>query len=344
MSAISARACVVVVVALIATACEKAGFGGGGDVELPCEEGSTILVDDFAVLGDSFAIDSTHAYFTKMPFGDSVDPSILRVPLVGGAVEELWKGRDLRWIGTGMAIEGYSLYFPAKKTKDYSRPNVDDAELGVYSLQTYGGSPVRIADLPGECGTEGVALDAQNVYVACFGNPAAILRVSRRGGLVSTLWSSPTSTVEAIGAHGNSVYFSAMGPDGGLFRVGADVAQAIQVAPVEGHSIAFDADTAYVLTSDSLVAVPLDGGDAQTLATSLSQAAAVAVDPSGAYVGTASPDKSPTDAILRVTREAGAPVPLLENVSPWTLALGSTSVYWSTWGQVGRVGKCSHSR
>jgi hypothetical protein len=49
---------------------------------------------------------------------------------------------------------------------------------------------------------------------------------------------------------------------------------------------------------------------------------------------------NPNGALQRVM-DSGPSVQLAQGIRVWQLALGSTSVYWSGLGQVGRVGKCS---
>jgi hypothetical protein len=209
---------------------------------------------------------------------------------------------------------------------------------GLLAVPIDGGGLQKLDDLPSAGGA--VVLDASNVYVAAGG----LVRVPRGGG-TPFVYPHPTEPVEWVVADGAVIYLATtlhlMKLDSSGNAV--ELAALPSVPPCPGNAgsalAVYDAN-AFVLSNDSVVAIPLDGSSSSVVASGLKRPTSVAVDGSGIYVADGLVEPQANARILHI-RAGSEPVVLAENVAAWTLVLNPTTVYWAGLGQVGRVGKCS---
>ena len=314
--------------ALVICAC---GDSGGGVAVPSCSEGQVILDDrsgatGSGIWGGNVAVDARGVYYTYFNFnGTGGEHAVVRQPLAGGTVEVLWSGPDVEIFGKGMAVAD-RVYFSAA-LKGFSSTQVLAVPVAGGSLQMLGAFPDMQAVY------HGVAVDAQNVYA---GNGTALVKVPRAGGAAVAVLPPTGEGVEWVAGKDGTAYFVTSKE---VMKVGADNTP-VMLAPVGGFSLAIDGNTAYVLTMDSVVAVPLDGSAMTTLASGLTNTGVIAADSSGVYFSANDNAPQMTAAIYRIS-PGQPPVALAENIAVWQLATNETTVYWAGLGQVGRVGKCS---
>jgi hypothetical protein len=251
--------------------------------------------------------------------------AVVRLPPGGGIPQVLWHGQDIEILGAGMAVDD-RVYFSASTPQGRSV---------LFAVPRDGGPLQALADLGSPCGPLGVAIDAQRVYAAtigCLDGPSVLVRVPRTSGAPTTLLSSSTESIRWIAARDGTVYFL-LGQR--LMRIGSEETP-VTMAMIDGISLALQATTVYVLTTDAVIAMPIQGGPPKTLAAGLSAANSIAVDDSGIYVAIPPPQGNGTILCLR---PGNTPATLARVIGVFDLALSDANVYWEGWRQVGYVSK-----
>jgi hypothetical protein len=171
---------------------------GGGPTETLVEDPNPcapVLGDECPVQGiSSFAIDSTHLYWTASAPSDGL---VFRVPLGGGAVEQLASGQsDPREIFVQQGV----LYWSNTSNLHFINTEERDAS-GVFSIMKMpvsGGPPVALLQREG---MSLLAVDPHALYVFSS-DEGALLRLGLDGGGVETIAEAKGLALAAVDASG----------------------------------------------------------------------------------------------------------------------------------------------
>ncbi len=287
---------------------------GSGDVVTAAVDGGSVttLASTFSG-GSAIAVDSSNVYWVG---GTSLNAA----PLGGGAVTTLATG--LFTFSSGVTVAGGNVYWTASMAGS------------VYSVPVAGGTETTVASGVSGSGGLSLATDPNNLYAAY--SSGAIVEFPFDGGAPATLAVSRGSPVYfAVGpttAAWSNDYFDELDT---VSLAGGTMAT-LSTNDV-GAPVAVDSANAYFgqYQPAALVALPLDGGAAVSLAPAV--LAALVVDSQYAYWtegGTGVADGS----IQRVPLTGGSALTIASGlVSPNSLAIDATNVYWVDADQGGSV-------
>jgi hypothetical protein len=151
------------------------------------------------------------------------------------------------------------------------------------------------------------------------GTPTA---VALPGNFTINIEASPTAT--SVVAATDAIYVSV--PEQGILRAPLDGGAAVLVEVLHAKAMAFDNDSIYFGTKDTIDVVPKTGGSSRHLVP-LANPAGVAVDRSFVYFV----DNVPDGKVLKLAPHDTTPSVLADHQgAPHALAVDDTSVYWNS--------------
>ena len=280
-------------------------FTDDGQVPEVAAEGEPSLLG-----GPSLAVDATSVYWAA-----SGDGTIMKVPLDGGVLTTLASGQTS---AGGIAVDATSVYWtsaglmklplaggtPALLSAEFINDTITVGPAGVYgtngsdgpvSVPLGGGATRTLAAGSGNSNTYGIAVDATSLYWTDFNSPGTVSKVALDGGQSTML--ATGNTAEGIAVDATNVYWVNAGSVG----------------------------------TGSLMKVPVNGGNAQTLASGLDDPTGLAIDATSAYVTLGFSSLGSQGAIIKVPLAGGAVTTLASGQNqPSGIAVDATSVYWTT--------------
>jgi hypothetical protein len=280
------------------------------------------------------AVDSTSVYWGYVGEGSGGVSTVMKVPTCGGIITTLASGQD---VATGIAINAANIYWA----------NGDVGDSGaVMRVPLGGGNPMMLE--PDPYVPFAVAVDATSVYWENLGaGQGNLMKAALDGGPPATLVTSTGDiTFQNIALDATSVYWTSTG--GALSKVpiegGAVTALVAAGDPgnqatfaVGGGSIYWYSTGPIIPDPGGLMKMPVSGGPATMLASSLNFPTGIAVDGANVYFMDLDCDGSGVNctwAVKKVSVDGGAPSTVVSGwqdvtyASPVALAVDATTVYW----------------
>lgn len=234
-----------------------------------------------------------------------------------------------------IAVDATHVYFA-----DGECPPYGPCKGNVLRVPVGGGFVSTLATLPLDVNCQGMAVDAENVYLTNIGSgdsTGTVLSVPIAGGVVHTL-ASAQAAPWAIAIDSTSVYWTNAAPDAGaVVKIAIDGGSPHTLASnnISPQAIAVDTSSVY-WTQWALYApvlkVPVDGGAISTLANNQCDPAGIAVRGSNVYWAQ-NCGIHPGGAgypILSVSIDGGSSTPLTKDqIFAFAVAVDATHVYWS---------------
>jgi hypothetical protein len=253
------------------------------------------------------AVDSSRVYVVENMAG-----LVLAMPLGGGTAVTL--ASDSR--PDRVAVNGAAVYWTSQVG-------------GVKSVGLGGGAVTTIAPASGT--TEGIRLDATNVYWTLVGQAGSVLSAPLGGGPTRTIASAQDDPLYLAVTSSVAYWINGdiyQGPDDGcVMTVPLGGGTPTAVTPFDnlgGLAITVDSANVYWAESGAIYSWPLVGGTVTTLVSNVSPTD-IAVDSSHVYWT----DRN-ANAVMKVPIAGGATVMVATSFElPMYLAVDATSVYWT---------------
>ena len=319
--------CVTVTAATTAELRQKRDAVADADAAAPVEAGPPIILSTGVTAPYAIAVNATDVYWTQ-DLGGVVGPTLLKVPIAGGATTTLSTGSN----GYALALDSTHVYWD-QGLPLLSMPLAGGAtstlianfagtsfgpipvasgavwgtqvNSGVWSIPVTGGTQTNT--FPQPYGSAGCIADATSLYWLYLGAPAVIMKAPLTGG-------TPTTLV-------------APDADGGFNQ---------QVAGTDYQNLAVDGANLYWtnVIDGTLRKVPKNGGTPVVLANTVPAQGpdSIATDGESVYWFTTGPNvlmKTPVGGGASVTVVSGTTVAGAQPgaVTP-IVAVDATSVYW----------------
>jgi hypothetical protein len=216
--------------------------GWGRIMRLPQVGGEpSVVADSGPGVLPPFAADDTHVYFANKS-------TLKKVPLGGGAVEQLWAGGPISTSSIqAIATDGSDLYW------------TDGGSSSVYRMPVTGGA-VSLVGVGGNGRPGPMSLDGTNVYWVDQGYPSTIVRAPKTGGSVVTL-ARGYFTVSDLAVDGPHLLFSDS-DSGAIFRMSVNGGTTSYLTDAERWSfniLALDQWDLYWIGQETIRRVPKSG-------------------------------------------------------------------------------------
>jgi hypothetical protein len=271
----------------------RTGFDLGGSAGLPggvassacgASPGTVVTLASGGVRPWEIAVDGHNVYWgdwgpVTYPHGSSefTQGVIMQAPLCGGASVTL---AESQLFPAAIAVDSSSVYWAnAGFEETPSTGAIVRAPIG-------GGAVTTLAmgmDTPAN-----IAVNAGNVY---FTTTTAVMAIPVDGGSVTTLASGQQPVSMSVDS--TSVYWSNQSTPGAVMRIPLEGGAAATVVSALMLGLGHELDSLYIvgvadsrlylLDTDTVLSVPVSGGDVTTLTTPLNEWSGVVADSSGLY-------------------------------------------------------------
>lgn len=276
--------------------------------------------------GVGLALDNDAVYWTNW------DGNIQKIAKTGGEPTTLVSGQFNAW---AIAVDSENIY--------WVNSSKDDTMIGgcehcmIMQAPIGGGQPIVLASEQSLASSGHIAVDATSVYwtaMVSLDNPLRgnVVKVPIGGGELVTL-ASDQAGITGIALDAASVYWTTSGSQvHAVMKVAKDGGTPVRLATGSVVTLtgpAIVASNIYVLAGGYMMKIPIAGGDETLIGTCSSNfpPIALAADEASAYW--ADCGSSSNGNLGKIAVGGGAPIILVSGLSPQTVALDATSVYWN---------------